>query len=36
MDSINLVESFGEFKELKNINRPTMMRILEEVFRTTY
>ncbi|RLD67915.1 MAG: transcription termination/antitermination protein NusA [Bacteroidetes bacterium] len=35
MDSINLVESFGEFKELKNINRPTMMRILEEVFRTT-
>jgi N utilization substance protein A len=35
MDSINLVESFGEFKELKNINRPTMMRILEEVFRAT-
>ncbi len=35
MDSINLVESFAEFKEFKNINRPTMMRILEEVFRNT-
>jgi len=35
MDNINLVESFAEFKEFKNINRPTMMRILEEVFRNT-
>lgn len=35
MNSLNLVESFAEFKEFKNINRPTMMRILEEVFRNT-
>ncbi len=35
MNSLNLVESFAEFKEFKNINRPTMMRILEEVFRST-
>jgi len=30
----NLVETFSEFKELKNINRPTMMHILEDVFRS--
>ncbi len=34
MHSLNLVESFSEFKEFKNIDRPTMMRVLEEVFRT--
>jgi transcription termination/antitermination protein NusA len=33
MDNINLVESFSEFKEFKNIDRPTLMHILEEVFR---
>ncbi|MCK9613018.1 MAG: transcription termination factor NusA [Bacteroidales bacterium] len=33
MESINLVESFSEFKEFKNIERETMMRILEDVFR---
>ncbi len=34
MDSnINLVESFSEFKEFKNIDRETMMRILEDIFR---
>jgi N utilization substance protein A len=33
MDNINLVESFSEFKEYKNIDRETMMRILEDVFR---
>ncbi len=33
MDAINLVESFSEFKEFKNIDRATMMRILEDVFR---
>ncbi len=31
---INLVESFSEFKEMKNIDRPTMVRVLEDVFRT--
>jgi len=33
MDSINLIDSFSEFKELKNIDRVTMMGVLEEVFR---
>lgn len=33
MDNINLVETFSEFKDFKNIDRETMMRILEEVFR---
>ena len=34
MESINLVESFSEFQEFKNIDRTTMMRILEDVFRS--
>ena len=33
MDNINLVETFSEFKEFKNIDRETMMRILEDVFK---
>ena len=33
MDSINLIDSFAEFKEFKNIDRVTMMGVLEEVFR---
>ncbi|NQX90632.1 MAG: transcription termination/antitermination protein NusA [Flavobacteriales bacterium] len=33
MNSVNLIESFQEFKEFKNINRETMLAILEEVFR---
>ncbi|MCB0821396.1 MAG: transcription termination/antitermination protein NusA [Bacteroidales bacterium] len=33
MEHINLVETFSEFKEFKNIERETMMRILEDVFR---
>ncbi len=31
---MNLVETFAEFKEGKNIDRPTMVRVLEDVFRT--
>ncbi len=34
MDKINLTESFTEFKEFKDIDRPTMMNILESVFRS--
>lgn len=34
MDSGNLIESFAEFAKFKNIDRPTMIRILEDVFRT--
>ena len=30
MDSVSLVDSFAEFKEFKNIDRPTLMRVLEE------
>lgn len=33
MSNINLFESFAEFKEFKSIDRETMMRILEDVFR---
>jgi len=33
MDNINLVETFSEFKDYKNIDRGTMMRIIEDVFR---
>lgn len=35
MNALNLIESFSEFKEMKNIDRVTMMRILEDVFRAT-
>jgi len=31
---MNLVETFSEFKTGKNIDRPTMVRVLEDVFRT--
>jgi N utilization substance protein A len=34
MEGINLVSTFAEFKELKNIDRPTMMSVLEDVFRS--
>src|SRR5690554_6360437 len=34
MDSLNLIESFTEFKEFKDIDRQTMMRVLEDVFRS--
>lgn len=34
MNHINLIESFSEFKEFKSIDRPTMMSILEDVFRS--
>ena len=34
MDSRTLIESFQEFAKFKNIDRPTMIRILEDVFRT--
>jgi len=31
---MSLIESFSEFKEFKNIDRATMMRVLEDVFRS--
>jgi N utilization substance protein A len=33
MDIGNLIESFADFAKQKNIDRPTMIRILEDVFR---
>jgi len=33
MENIDLIETFSEFKELKNIDRATMMSVLEDVFR---
>jgi len=33
MEKINLIDSYSEFKEFKNIDRETMMHILEDVFR---
>lgn len=35
MEHINLIDTFAEFKELKNIDRATMMSVLEEAFRST-
>ena len=35
MDNIKLLDTFAEFKELKNIDRATMMSVLEDVFRST-
>ena len=34
MDTAELIESFSDFKEFKNIDRVTMMNILEDVFRS--
>ncbi len=33
MEGLNLISTFAEFKELKSIDRPTMMSVLEDVFR---
>jgi len=34
MEGLNLISTFAEFKEQKNIDRPTMMSVLEDIFRT--
>jgi len=34
MASINLIEAFQEFKDAENIDRPTLMRVVEDVFKT--
>ena len=36
MNSIELVDSFSEFKELKNIDKQTMQHVLEDVFRAMF
>jgi len=35
MDNLKLLDTFAEFKELKNIDRATMMSVLADVFRST-
>jgi transcription termination/antitermination protein NusA len=34
MENLNLIDTFSEFKELKSIDRATMMKVLEDVFRS--
>lgn len=34
MASINLIEAFQEFKDSENLDRPTMMKVVEDVFKT--
>lgn len=34
MENLRLLDTFAEFKELKNIDRATMMSVLEDVFRS--
>ena len=34
MESVNLIESFSEFKDIKNIDRAMLMTIIEDVFRS--
>ncbi|MFM2145856.1 MAG: transcription termination/antitermination protein NusA [Bacteroidota bacterium] len=34
MSSINLIEAFQDFKDAENIDRPTLMKVVEDVFRT--
>lgn len=34
MASINLIDSFQEFKDAESIDRPTLMKVLEDVFKT--
>jgi N utilization substance protein A len=35
MEILNLIDTFSEFREQKNIDRSTMMRVVEDVFRST-
>lgn len=32
VQSLNLIETFSEFKELKNIDKATMISVLEDFF----
>ena len=35
MEALNLIDTFSEFKEFKNIDREAMMHILEDVINAT-
>ncbi|WP_298297618.1 transcription termination factor NusA [Hydrotalea sp.] len=34
MASINLIDAFQEFKDTENLDRPTLMKVVEDVFKT--
>ena len=34
MASINLIDSFAEFKDAEDIDRPTLIKVIEDVFKT--
>jgi len=34
MASINLIDAFQDFKDAENLDRPTMMKVVEDVFKT--
>jgi transcription termination/antitermination protein NusA len=34
METLNLIESFSEFKDMKNVDRATLISIIEDVFRS--
>ncbi|MEO8761628.1 MAG: transcription termination factor NusA [Bacteroidia bacterium] len=34
MQSVNLIDSFSDFKEIKNIDKATLMSIIDDVFRS--
>ncbi|MBP8849384.1 MAG: transcription termination/antitermination protein NusA [Breznakibacter sp.] len=34
MENLNFIDTFSEFKELKSIQKPTMIRVLEDAFRS--
>ncbi len=34
VETVSLIDTFSEFKELKNIDRTTMVSVLEESFRS--
>jgi N utilization substance protein A len=34
MDNINLIESFSELKDVKNIDKESMIKVMQEVFKT--
>lgn len=34
METLNLIESFSEFKEIKNVDKATLISIIEDVFRS--
>ena len=34
MENVNMIDTFSEFRELKSIDRATMMSVLEDVFRS--